>query len=85
MREKNFLVLGGSGFVSRITREVREKRGLSYSAYSYFSPMRFEGPFVAGLQTKTEQVNEALAVLMENINKFIENGPTEAELVNVFH
>jgi zinc protease len=31
-------VLGGGGFVSRLTNEVREKRGLSYSVYSYFSP-----------------------------------------------
>ncbi len=74
-------ILGGGGMVSRLFEEVREKRGLSYSAYSYFSPMRFEGPFIAGLQTKTEQVDEALSVLMENINKFIEEGPTENELV----
>ena len=74
-------VLGGGGMVSRLFEEVREKRGLSYSAYSYFSPMRYEGPFLAGLQTKTEQVNEALSVLMENIEKFIAEGPTEEELI----
>lgn len=74
-------VLGGGGMVSRLFAEVREKRGLSYSAYSYFSPMRFEGPFIAGLQTKTEQVDEALSVLMENINSYIETGPTKEELI----
>lgn len=74
-------VLGGGGMVSRLFAEVREKRGLSYSAYSYFSPMRFEGPFIAGLQTKTEQVDEALSVLMENISRYIEIGPTEEELI----
>ena len=74
-------VLGGGGMVSRLFAEVREKRGLSYSAYSYFSPMKFEGPFIAGLQTKTEQVDEALSVLMENINSYIENGPTKEELI----
>ncbi len=73
-------VLGGGGMVSRLFTEVREKRGLSYSAYSYFSPMRFKGPFIAGLQTKAEQVDEALSVLMENINRYIETGPTEEEL-----
>jgi zinc protease len=31
-------ILGGGGFVSRLTTEVREKRGLSYSVYSYFAP-----------------------------------------------
>jgi zinc protease len=74
-------VLGGGGMVSRLFEEIREKRGLSYSAYSYFSPMRFAGPFTAGLQTKTDQVDEALAVLMENINRYIEGGPTEEELI----
>lgn len=74
-------VLGGGGMVSRLFEEIREKRGLSYSAYSYFSPMRFAGPFTAGLQTKTDQVDEALAVLMENISSYIEKGPTEEELV----
>ncbi len=73
-------VLGGGGMVSRLFEEIREKRGLSYSAYSYFSPMRFEGPFIAGLQTKTNQADEALNVLLENIEQFIEQGPTEEEL-----
>ncbi len=74
-------ILGGGGMVSRLFSEVREKRGLSYSAYSYFSPMRFQGPFIAGLQTKTEQADEALSVLLENINQFIEKGPSNDELV----
>ncbi len=73
-------VLGGGGMTSRLFAEVREKRGLSYSVYSYFSPMRFQGPFIAGLQTKTEQASEALKVLQDNIRRFIKQGPTEAEL-----
>ena len=43
-------ILGGGGFVSRILEEVRSKRGLAYSAYSYFSPMKERGPFAIGLQ-----------------------------------
>ncbi len=74
-------VLGGGGMVSRLFEEIREKRGLSYSAYSYFSPMRVKGPFTAGLQTRSDQVDEALSVLMENINAYIETGPTEEELI----
>ena len=73
-------VLGGGGMTSRLFDEVREQRGLSYSVYSYFSPMRLQGPFIAGLQTKTEQAGEALRVLRDNIRRFIEQGPTEAEL-----
>jgi zinc protease len=55
-------VLGGAGLVSRISVEVRGKRGLAYSAYSYFSPLLREGPFVIGMQTQREQANEALKV-----------------------
>lgn len=74
-------VLGGGGMVSRLFEEIREKRGLSYSAYSYFSPMRYNGPFLAALQTRSDQVDEACSLLTENINRYIENGPTEDELI----
>ncbi len=73
-------VLGGGGMVSRLFEEIREKRGLSYGASSYFSPMRVKGPFMASLQTRSDQVDEALAVLQDNINNYINNGPTKAEL-----
>ena len=73
-------VLGGGGMVSRLFEEIREKRGLSYSANSYFSPMREKGPFKASLQTRTDQTEEALSVLQEQLKLFIDNGPTEAEL-----
>lgn len=73
-------VLGGSGLVSRISEEVREKRGLSYSAYSYFAPMRAQGPFIAGLQTRNNQAEQALSVLREVLRDFIRKGPSSAEL-----
>ncbi|MEE8234363.1 MAG: insulinase family protein, partial [Gammaproteobacteria bacterium] len=73
-------VLGGGGMVSRLFEEIREKRGLSYSANSYFSPMRENGTFMASLQTRTDQVEEALTVLRDNLKIFIKHGPTEAEL-----
>ncbi len=74
-------VLGGGGFVSRLTSEVREKRGLSYSVYSYFSPMAQAGPFTVGLQTRKEQTDDALKVVRETLARFVADGPTEAELV----
>jgi zinc protease len=73
-------VLGGGGFVSRITEEVRTKRGLAYSAYSYFTPMLREGPFVVGMQTKSEQARDALEVLRNTLSDFVSKGPTEKEL-----
>lgn len=73
-------VLGGGGFDSRLTREVRDKRGLAYSVYSYFMPFKEAGPFQLGLQTKKEQTNEALTVVRKTLRDFIGHGPTEAEL-----
>jgi len=74
-------ILGGGGMVSRLFEEIREKRGLSYAAYSYFSPMREAGPFLAGLQTKNDQADDALAVLINNLRHFIESGPSDEELL----
>ena len=73
-------ILGGGGFVSRLTEEVREKRGLAYSVYSYFMPMGEVGPFQVGLQTKKDQAEDALKLVRETLDKFIQNGVTEAEL-----
>ncbi|MDP3842109.1 MAG: pitrilysin family protein [Oxalobacteraceae bacterium] len=73
-------VLGGGGFVSRLTREVREKRGLSYSIYSYFSPMAQPGPFQIGLQTSKAQADDALKVVRSTLADFLRDGPSQAEL-----
>jgi len=73
-------ILGGSGLVSLITEEVREKRGLAYSAYSYFSPMAQFGPFMMGLQTRNDQADQAFKVLTETVSRFAKKGPTEKQL-----
>ncbi len=73
-------VLGGGGFDSRLLREVRDKRGYAYSAYSYFLPLMEAGPFQLGLQTKLEQTDDALMVAQTTLRQFIANGPSEAEL-----
>ncbi|MGJ0486219.1 MAG: M16 family metallopeptidase [Methylomicrobium sp.] len=73
-------ILGGSGLVSKLFEEIREKRGLAYSAFSAFKPMLKKGPFVLGLQTRNDQTGEALKVLNQTLSDFITKGPTEAEL-----
>ena len=73
-------ILGGGGFVSRLTHEVREKRGLTYSVYSYFSPARHAGAFTVGLQTRPDQAAQAVQVAKEVVAQFVADGPTEAEL-----
>ncbi len=73
-------ILGGGGFVSRLTTEVREKRGLSYSVYSYFNPGLHAGSFSIGLQTRPDQAAQAVQVARDTLRRFLADGPTEAEL-----
>jgi zinc protease len=73
-------ILGGGGFESRLTDEVRSKRGLAYSVYSYFAPLQREGPFRIGLQTRGDQAKAAIEVVMQTLRAFVEKGPTEEEL-----
>jgi zinc protease len=73
-------ILGGGGFVSRLTEEVREKRGLSYSVYSYFNPGLHAGAFTIGLQTRPDQAAQAVQVAREVLRRFVTEGPTPAEL-----
>jgi zinc protease len=73
-------ILGGGGLVSRLSDEVREKRGYAYSVYSYFLPMREPGPFVLGLQTKNTQRAEALKLVRQVLAEFVDKGPSVQEL-----
>ena len=73
-------ILGGGGFTARLTEEVREKRGLTYSVYSYFAPGLHAGAFTIGLQTRPDQAEQALTLVREVLAKFVTEGPTEKEL-----
>jgi zinc protease len=73
-------ILGGSALVSRLPIEVREKRGLSYSANSNFSPGLHAGAFTVSLQTRPDQAQQALQVAREVVARFVAEGPTQEEL-----
>ena len=73
-------ILGGGGFVSRLMNDIREKRGMAYSVYSYFMPMQQPGAFQIGLQTKKEQADEALKLARNTLQEFVDKGVTEKEL-----
>lgn len=73
-------VLGGSGLISRLSVQIREERGLAYSVYSYFTPMRRRGPYVLGLQTQNAQAGEARRIALETVERFIADGPSGDEL-----
>jgi zinc protease len=74
-------ILGGGGFTSRLMEEIRQKRGLAYSVHSHFSPLKEQGPFEVGLQTRKEQSEEALTLTRKVLSDFVAGGPTEKELV----
>lgn len=73
--------LGGGGFVSRLMKEVRDKRGYAYSVYSYTAPLKQAGPFQIGLQTKRSQAQDAIKVARDVLEGFLKDGPSEEELI----
>lgn len=72
--------LGGGGFASRLSNEVREKRGLTYSVNSGFAPGLHAGAFTVSLQTRSDQAGQALEVARKVVRDFVATGPTEQEL-----
>jgi zinc protease len=78
-------ILGGGGFTSRLTAELREKRGLTYSAYSIFSPNQQAGAFQIGLQTRASQADEALEITRATLARFTAEGPTPREVEDAKH
>lgn len=73
-------VLGGGGFASRLMEEVREKRGLAYSVYSYFNPLDEAGLFIAGVGTQNERVRQSIDLIKEEIGRMQSEGLTAEEL-----
>ncbi len=73
-------ILGGGGFASRLMHEVREKRGLVYSVYSYFMPYQQRGAFMVGLQTQKSQADAALQLVRQVLADFFAKGVTAQEL-----
>ncbi|MGD9867654.1 MAG: M16 family metallopeptidase [Hyphomicrobiales bacterium] len=73
-------IIGGGGFSSRLMEEVREKRGLAYSVYSYLSPYRHAALYLGGVATENKSIGESLDVIRGVLRDLAENGPTEEEL-----
>jgi zinc protease len=73
-------ILGGGTFSSRLYREVREKRGLAYSVYSYLAPLSNSGIFLGGTSTRNDRAFDALGIIQEEIARLAKEGPTAEEL-----
>lgn len=73
-------ILGGGGFTSKLYQEVREKRGLAYSVYSYLHPMDAAALYLGGAGTANARVAETLKVVREQWRKMAETGVSAEEL-----
>jgi zinc protease len=73
-------ILGGGGFASRLTTEVREKRGLTYGVGYGLAPLDHAGLYIGSVSTQNEKAGEALGVVKDVLKSMATNGPTQAEL-----
>ncbi len=73
-------IFGGGALVSRLSEEIREKRGLTYGVSSQFYPMPGVGPFLISLSTKNNQAKTAIDLTRAALSRFVKSGPSEQEL-----
>jgi zinc protease len=73
-------ILGGGGFSAKLMEEVREKRGLAYSVYTYIQPDRYTSILLGSVATKNASMAESLDIIRKEMKKMAENGPTQADL-----
>ncbi len=73
-------ILGGGGFASKLMEEVREKRGLAYSVYTYLYTLDKQGMLLGGVATENKSVGKSLEVIKSVMQRLAAEGPTEAEL-----
>jgi zinc protease len=75
-------ILGGGGFSSRLTEEVREKRGLAYSVWTALAPLDHAGLILGGVATETSRFDESVRLIREQFARLRDQGPDEAELAD---
>ncbi len=73
-------ILGGGGFGSRLTEQIREKRGLTYSVYSYLSPYDHGALFVGAASTQNARAGETVNLIRSELERMANEGPTAKEL-----
>jgi zinc protease len=75
-------ILGGGSVLSRLTDEVREKRGLAYGVNSSLLNQQHANALVVGTATRADRASETLDVIKTVIARLAAEGPTEAELAS---
>lgn len=73
-------ILGAGGFESRLTKEVRVKRGLTYGVYSYLASKDLAPLYLGSVSSANSRIAEAIEVIGDEWTKASEQGVTEEEL-----
>lgn len=75
-------ILGGGGFASRLTEEVREKRGLAYSVHSQLSDTELSPLWMGGVATRNDQVAQSIEVIRAELKRMARGDIDERDLQN---
>jgi zinc protease len=75
-------ILGGGGFASRLTKEVREKRGLTYDVSTDLVPYRRAGLLLGAVAARKNAMRQTIVVVRETMRKFAADGPKQQELAD---
>lgn len=73
-------ILGGGGFSSRLTKEIRDNKGLAYSVYSHFDISKYPGAFTVTIQTKNESAPVAVEGILSELKRIREEDVSDEEL-----
>lgn len=73
-------ILGGGGFASRLMDNIRDNKGLSYDVHSFFAANKYAGVFEAGLQTKNQTANAAIAEILREMERIMTEHVADKEL-----
>ena len=73
-------LLGGGSFESRLTDEVREKRGLTYGVYAYLAGKDLADIYTGGVSSANASIAEAIEVIRDEWAKLARDGATAEEV-----
>ncbi|MEI9899004.1 MAG: pitrilysin family protein [Hyphomicrobium sp.] len=73
-------IVGGGGITSKLMEEVRLKRGLAYSVFTYLAPLHRISVFRGGVSTRNDTVGQALDVIGSVLGDLADGGISESDL-----
>ena len=73
-------ILGGGGFTSRLYKEIREKRGLVYSVYSYLLPLDYSSLWLGAAATDNKSVKDTIKIIKSEWSRMQDYQITQEQL-----